>query len=261
MNPNKTYLWSWNSYSESGKLLAEALGILRIKHEGSTFHGNESHTVINWGSSYKTWGVKGFNYKIINVPTAVGQCANKISFFNLCKQAQKDGSSIQVPESTNDKKVVKKWLDDGLCVLAREKVEGSGGEGIIILEQGVDIPSVSLYTKYIPKELEFRVYMVGDVVVDVCRKARNIDETPKNWKIRSRDNGFIFVSYNAEDLLPDTVKQCREAMKVTGLDFAGIDVIVSVKDNLSYILEVNTAPWLNEEIAKHMAAELQKVIT
>lgn len=257
-NASKTYVWCYDAYSESGKLLAQALDVLRIKHEGSTFYGNTSHTVINWGSSSKTWGVKGFGMKILNNPNAVGQCTNKTRFFQLCEKYKNEGGPRIPPWTTSigDAKVL---LAIGDCVFARQKVEGMGGDGIVIMEKPLDIVEAKLYTVYIPKKWEYRLYMVGDKVIDASWKGRLLAETPQNWKVRSRDNGFVHIPMKVEDVPDDVVLQAQKAMMVTGLDFGGVDVILGEKDKLAYVLEVNTAPWLSDETAVLLAAEIKKI--
>jgi glutathione synthase/RimK-type ligase-like ATP-grasp enzyme len=258
INTAKTYMFCYDPYSESGKLLANALEIRRIKHEGSTFYGNSSHLVINWGASPKRWNVKGFGFTIWNNPNAVAQCVNKTKFFSLCNSYGSEAPRI--PEWTTTASVAKEWLTKGSCVIGRKLVEGMGGDGIVIMEKTIDFEECRLYTKYVPKKLEFRLYMVGTKIVDVCRKARNLDETPANWKIRSRANGFIFVHYDEADLPADVIKQVQKAMQITGLDFGGIDVIYNETQEKAYVLEVNTAPWLSESIAQKMAEEMVKAV-
>lgn len=257
-SPSKTFMWCYNPYSESGKLLARELDVLRIKHEGSTFYGNDSHTVINWGSSSKTWGVKGFGMKILNNPNAVGQCTNKTRFFGLCEKYKYEGAP-RIPPWSILPGVAKEWLQKGMCVFARQKVEGMGGDGIVIMEKPVDFAEAMLYTVYIPKKWEYRLYMVGEKVIDASWKGRLLAETPANWKVRSRDNGFVHIPMKVEDVPDDVVLQAQKAMMITGLDYAGVDVIFGEKDKLAYVLEVNTAPWLSDETASLLAAEIKKI--
>lgn len=252
---SKVFMWCYSPLSEGGKLLAEKLGILRIKHENSTFVGNPSHTVVNWGASLKRWGPKGYGFKVINDPNCVSFAVNKYNFFQRMASVLKPA---RVPDWTASDSVAKSWLDKGFCVIGRQILEGMGGEGIVVMEKPVDLVPCKLYTKYIEKEREFRVYVVAGKMVDFCSKRRKYTETPKNWKIRSRENGFVFCWEDQANLPSDCVVQSVLAIKALGLDFGGVDVIFSEKEGKAYVLEVNTAPWLSEYTAEIMAKAIQE---
>lgn len=52
------HLFAHNPHSEGAAELAQALGIRRIRHEGSRYVGNANKHVINWGpavTSQKLW--------------------------------------------------------------------------------------------------------------------------------------------------------------------------------------------------------------
>lgn len=252
MNLGKVFMYCYNANSDGGKLLAQTLGVLRIKHEGSTFYGNADHTVLNWGCSPGIWHVNGHPGEILNHPSKVYNACNKIRCFTRL-----DGYA-RVPDWTVEGDTAIAWLKQGHCVIGRQTVEGMGGEGIVIMERPVDFTACKLYTKYVEKEREFRLYMVRDKMVDFCVKRRKLDETPKNWKIRSRGNGFVFCWTNLDNLPQDVIVQSQKAMKRLGLDYGGVDVIFNEEEQKAYILEVNTAPWLSEYTAELMATEIKE---
>lgn len=260
LDKNKLRLWSYDFNSESGKLLAEQMGILRIKHEGSMFTGNRTHTVVNWGSSPKTFGVKGYSFGVLNNPNAVELCINKIKFFETCSKVIGSSKAPNIPDWTTNKEQAKIWLQEGDCVIARQKVEGMAGDGIVVMNNPEDIVDAKLYTRYIPKSLEFRIYIVAGKMVDFAQKMRKTDEEPKNWKIRSRDNGFVYV-FKEPTVLPDVcVQEALKANDCVGLDFSGVDVVYGSRDKKAYVLEVNSAPWLYQQTAKKMSEALLKAI-
>jgi glutathione synthase/RimK-type ligase-like ATP-grasp enzyme len=259
INKNKLRMWSYDFESDSGKLLADAMGILRIKHENSSFWGNGEHTVINWGASPKKWGVKGYGFKVLNHPMAVAQCTNKIKFFDLCTNSGKENAP-NIPVWTQDFSTVKDWLKAGECVIARSLVEGMGGDGITIMYNPSDFVEAKLYTIYVPKNLEFRIYVVGGKMVDFAQKMKKNDETPTNWKIRSRSNGFIYV-FADPSVLPDAcVEEALRAVNYSGLDFGGVDVVYNNREKRAYVLEVNTAPWLKDSTAVKFGNALLEAI-
>lgn len=255
---SKVLMWSYDPNSESGKLLADSLGIKRIRHENSTFFGGPNHTVVNWGASPKRWGVKGVPGKILNHPSNVKLCTNKRRYFETCEEA--GWSAPRIPDWTENPSTAEQWVHEGHCVLARTLVEGKGGEGIEIVEKLGNhecIVSAPLYTKFVPNYAEFRIYVVGDKMVDFCQKKRKLSETPKNWKVRSRENGFVYCWVDPHELPTSAVPTAIKAVKVAGLQFGGVDVVCG-HDGFSYVLEVNTAPWLSDSTADAMAEAIKE---
>jgi hypothetical protein len=239
-----TAIYSYNQGSASAKALAAALGIKRIKHEGSKFKDSVTNTIINWGSSNVPYN----SCQIINHPTYIAIVTNKLAFFTAM------GNSSWVVPHTTDISKVREWLSDGKIIVARTKLSGHSGEGIVLLEgSDAEIVEAPLYTLYVPKKHEYRVHVrrlegLGDVIMDIFdvqQKKRKTDvaDADVNWKIRNLDGGFI---YAREDIvLPDCVKQCAiEVFSSSGLDFGAVDIIYNEQGNKAYALEINTAPGL-----------------
>lgn len=236
-----THLYSHNPKSEGAANIAGALNIKRIRHgENSKFKGGPKKVVINWGSSNLPPEV--LKSKVINKPEAVGKCTNKLTFFQTVE------GNVSIPPYTTDKEVALKWLTDHV-VVARTILQGSGGEGLIIVDKrNVDnLVKAPLYTQYIPKVDEYRIHVVNGGITDVQRKAlrkgwqdENPGKTP-NFKVRNLENGFIYMREGVE--APDCVlDQAVAAVKAVGLDFGAVDVIYNQKYNKAYVLEVNCAP-------------------
>lgn len=235
-------IYSYNFHSKSAKALAEGLGVKRIKHENSAFVGSDEKVVINWGCSTLPEEVK--KCKIVNNPECVGVASNKLKFFEACE------GYVNIPEFTTSKEKAMEWVDEKNIVIARTKLSGHSGEGIIVVEGENDFKHLSgnlvkLWVKYIPKKEEYRVHVVRDEVIDVRRKALKKD-MPKefaNWKVRNYSNGFIF---RKNDIDPPT-QVLSEAVKATqhiGLDFGAVDVIWNELYQKAYVLEINTAAGL-----------------
>lgn len=239
MKLSNCYIYSHDPNSEGAKVLAEALGIKRIKHENSKFKGNNNKLVINWGSSKVPDEVD--KCQMLNVPLEVSIAANKLTFFH---NTDKD----LTPPWTINKAEVRTWLEEGHEVCARTKLTGSGGDGLVIfcaLDNFVDAP---LYTKYIKKKDEYRVHFANGGIIDIQRKAlKDPDNKDReiNWKIRNLENGFIFMREGVEENTPEKVKEvAQKYIDNTDLNFGAIDIIYNSKYNTAYILEVNTAPGL-----------------
>lgn len=238
-----SYLFSWNKNSEGAKVLADALKIKRIRHEGSTFKGSSKKTVINWGSSNLPDEV--LKSRVLNDPKAVQRCSNKLTFFNTVS------GKISHPEFTTSFQEAMKWITDGHKVCARQVLQGHSAEGLVIMHKD-DVNSfveAPLYTKYVKKLDEYRIHVVNNAVTDVQRKAlktgwteENPGEKP-NWSIRNHANGFVYIRQGFA--APNCVlEEAVKTIQVVGLDFGAVDVIYNNKYETAYVLEVNTAPGI-----------------
>lgn len=248
-----TYIYSYNPHSASAKALADALGVKRIKHVGSKYIGKDTDTIINWGSS--ALPVTCVPCTIINCQSKIEQVTNKLSFFETIE------NELTVPyvAGVHAEAQVRAWLDGGKTVVARTKLTGHSGDGIVVFDKlyvdnGNPVPPAPLYTLYMPKKEEYRVHcclraggIVGThpAVFDVQRKARKLDvpDEEVDWRVRNLNGGFI---YQRQDIdVPDIVKDV--ALKVfeqTGLDFSAVDIIYQESKDKAFALEVNTAPGL-----------------
>jgi glutathione synthase/RimK-type ligase-like ATP-grasp enzyme len=232
------HIYPYKLDSESAKLLAEALGVKRIKKEGSKFKGSPEKVVINWGNSKVS--VEVGKCKVINPPEAVSLAADKLKFFNAMV------GKVSIPPFTTSKADALAAVQAGEVIIARTILNGNSGAGIVVVEKEEDLVDAPLYTKYVPKKQEYRVHVFSGEVVDVQRKARDkgVADELVNWKIRNHQNGFIFArGEDAVGVVPqDVLDQAIAAVKVCGLDFGAVDVIFNDKQRKAYVLEVNTAP-------------------
>lgn len=235
----KVFIYSHNHRSESAKALASELGASRIRHEGSRFKGKPSKTVINWGASEVPEEVGKCN--ILNPPEVVALCSNKLSFF------QEVDGQCRTPLWTDDSEVALTWLEGNGRVFARTKTRGSGGDGIVEVEDADQMVRAKLYTKYQPKREEYRVHIMAGKVFLVQRKAlsSSFPTEAVNWHIRNYGGGFIFTRNEDHTPNPDVIEQALAAFNaIKGLTFGSVDVIFNEYYNQAYVLEINTASGL-----------------
>ena len=237
------HIYAHNANSAGAKALSDALGVRRIRAEGSRYVGAPGKTVINWGSSSIPDHVRGSS--IINRPEVISRVTNKLDFFRLCESA----GAPRIPEFTTNTQTVRRWLMDGHKVVVRRVLNGHSGAGIEILEgEGVDIPQAPLYTVYVPKKEEWRLHVFRNggelTIIDQQRKIRdpNYEGVP-DWNVRSHANGFIFAREVAPPH-PDVLTQALKALDVSGLDFGAVDVVYNQQKGQAYVLEINSAPGL-----------------
>lgn len=240
-------LYPYKAGSKSATALAKALGIKRIKAEGSKFNGGG--TVINWGAGRLPQWAK--DTVVLNTPDNVKRAANKLKLFKLVEQKAgeyypDDINILSIPPFCTSRELAEKWLADG-AVVCRTKLSASSGEGIVLAENKEEMVDAPLYTKYIPKKDEYRVHCfhgpAGSVVLDVARKARRKDHEDPNWKVRVHDNGFVYAREGVEP--PQAVlATALKIFRISELDFGAVDVIYQKRSDKAYALEINTAPGL-----------------
>ena len=245
------YLYPYNVNSESSKLLAKALGIKRIKHEGSKFLP-KGQTIINWGS---TSIPAEYSLKCNVLNRDVVLAVNKLKFFQ-----QVEGEPWCIPFTTNIDTAAS-WIDEGCVIVCRTKLTGHSGEGIVIANTKEELAPAPLYTKYMKKKDEYRIHISKGTIFLMQRKARNKDipNEQVDWLVRNHANGFIYAHLDLD--IPECVKAVAKAcMEVLGLDFGAVDVTYNEASNKAYVLEVNSSPGLSgEETLKRYAAMFKEM--
>lgn len=256
------YIYSWNPNSEGAKTLKDAMGIKRIKNEGSKFKGAANKVVINWGSSQVPDEV--LKCKVINHPKKVAITSDKLKFF---KHIYDPLDNAFIPDFTSSYEEALAWVGAKYWVCARTILNGHSGAGIVLMHKDnpQDFVKAPLYVKYIPKNEEYRVHVIYGKVVDVQRKtlSKEKGEAAKeageiNWKIRNLNNGFIYQRANINpsksvyDVAIKTVGLC-------GLDFGAVDIVVHKATGDPYVLEINSAPGLQGQTVESYAKALGKM--
>lgn len=238
-------LFSWNN-GESSKLLAEALGIRRLKHVGSRFRPTLRDTLINWGL-----GKYDPNYgRVLNDPEKVRKVTNKLRFFLKYEQGIRDadGLNFNVPPYFFDRAAATQWLRESRGTLVcRTIVDGHEGAGIVLCDDPAQVPEASLYTAYVKKQAEYRVHVgrkpdATYVVIDQVQKVKKRG-VEGDFRIRNTANGCIFIR-GGINVPPCVVDGAVEAIKFYDLDFGAVDVIYNGHYDKAYVLEINTAPGI-----------------
>jgi len=237
--------------SKSARLIAEMLGVKRINMNASTYNPKSHHTVINWGSH------RVFPYvQYVNHPEKVQVAANKLSSMRAFKQKH-----VSTVEWTTNAIEANQWVNEGHVVFARTLLNSSEGKGIVVVNQG-SVPDAPLYTKYKKKKKEFRVHVFDGTVISVQEKRKRKDYNgTTNAQIRSYRHGWVFCRENVVEPA-DLRSVAQQAIKALGLHFGAVDIIWNALDNVSYVLEVNTAPGVEgsstDIYAQTIKAYLQK---
>jgi hypothetical protein len=251
MSLRRTFMYTGSRFSESAKKVATLLGIRRIRHRNSRYRARTGDKVINWGASESRPGMSVVRW--FNRPPLRG--INKLTCFNILR-----GANVSIPEYTTSRNAV----DRDHTWLARHTVTGSGGRGITIINPGDNVPSAPLYVKYVPKKYEVRIHVANGETFDVQQKMfRRGTAGDVNHKIRSHDNGFIFVRHGLSIPTAALVKCHREAVKAVvalGMDFGAVDVIFNERQDKAFVLEVNSSPGVEASTATNYANMLRRMV-
>lgn len=254
--------------------LKNALGAVLLRSEGSAYRGRNNKLLINWGSSgqeaLRLFGLTAPGNRLNN-PYCIGQAANKLE----CLKVLTDHEISTVPWFNN--------LADALAhsergrIYARTKLTGSSGEGIRLImsnedpqaeEVGDDFPfpvdftgdnfneatyaRTQLFTVgIVGKRQEWRVHVVkGEVILSQLKMRRQGFEDNEGYTslVRNVETGWVYsVNFNRGDYQQlDAVQRLAiQAVEALGLDFGAVDIVE--KRGEPFVLEVNTAPGLDEE--------------
>ena len=195
-----------------------------------------SSVVVNWGSTLPLSALT-----VVNRPEAVALAVDKLDTFNtLLKRG------VSIPQFSTSLEAERQGI-----WLARTKLRSSGGEGIIVIRPGDEVPQAPLYVQYIPKHLEYRVHVfnqLGGSTTYVQQKLRRnaAEQTADEKLLRNHSNGWVFAQ-PVGDIPAAVCKQAVAAVEYLGLDFGAVDVVVGRDDGKAYVLEVNSAPGLQGE--------------
>lgn len=196
------------------------------------------------GRRYLNWGCQELpDGDIINKAHSVRMASNKTQAFAVMVTA-----GVPCVDYTVDIDVARQWLGAGETVIARALVQASGGRGITVVEQGMDMPHVPLYTKYFKKAAEYRVHVFNGEVIKVQQKLKKLG-VEYDSKIRNHDNGYVFASGFTIPPDPSVLEISIRAVQALGLDFGAVDIGWNQKKREARVFEVNTAPGLTPSTA------------
>ena len=247
--------------SSACRAIVRRMGGRLIKRANSAYCRRPSDIVVNWGCSYVPASIT----VSINSPVSVAEACNKIVTFEVLQQA-----GVAIPEWTRAWEVAKRWHGAGALVYARTRLSASRGKGIVLidpaqpweqqLEDASATGNIPLFTKKVENSREFRVYVVGGRVTTVLEKRRRRGTTP-NEHIRSHGD-WVFALGLRGPIQQDFYDECIKAVQALGLDFAGLDVVISSESGRATILEVNSAPGVDAPTSQTQFIEgLQQLIT
>lgn len=233
-------VYPYKMASKSGKLLASVLECKRVNPDGD-YVPKPNDVIINWGSGHTPIWRHALQKKgqVINHWQNVNYAIDKAETFRRFEDC-----GVRYPDITASIRKAKTWLEDDEYVVGRRTLDGKDGDGIVFMKGMTDFEECRLYTKYVKKTTEYRVYVMDGAVIDCLEKRRDTDRLNAGTVdpfIRTEKNGWCFCRGNVT--MPRQVgQQAIKAVEALGLVFGGVDVIFSPAIERAYVLEVNTAP-------------------
>jgi glutathione synthase/RimK-type ligase-like ATP-grasp enzyme len=166
-----------------------------------------------------------------------------------------DEARIPAPDWTQDRERAGEWLGAGRSVVVRTLLRGYDGHGVSVVAPGEALPPAAVYSRYIPKQHEFRVNVLkGDALQILERRRRNGSRGDE--RIRNSDNGYVFCRDGFVE--PEGIRALAiSATEAVGYNFGGVDII-QTEEGLK-VLEVNSAPELGPISAEIVATKIEQL--
>lgn len=213
-----------NKSCVTGRNLARYLGLPHGKSCDERYD-----YLLRWGSSRRVTYAPEVGP--INSRRAVAANTDKLDSLRAMEDA-----GVSVPAFSTDPADIE-WP-----ALGRDRQHTQGTDITLILQQrDATLTDNDFYTEYIPTKLEYRVHVFDGEVIKVHEK-RLRQEAENHPYIRNAETGWVFVEPRRRE--PDH-ELCVNAVEALDLDFGAVDVVRG-EDDEEYVLEVNSAPSLDE---------------
>lgn len=227
-------VYPYKKASKSGKDISRSLGCKRILTE--TYQPRRTDIIINWGSTSMPYLSSKHD---LNKVSAVRRAADKLDTFEHIFSENPD----IIPEWTTDIAQARAWLESENCkIYCRLSLTAHSGRGIVVAETLEDLVEAPLYTKGAKNKYEFRVHVFKNKIIDVQQKKRRRGTNPSNH-IRNHVSGWVFCRGDINPPI-SLLQSAVNGVDCLKLDFGAVDIGYRVRDDKSFIFEINTAPGL-----------------
>jgi carbamoylphosphate synthase large subunit len=246
-------IYPYRAGSRGANVLAAALDCRVLRRERSKYVRRDGDLIINWGASDCPYNGKG----VANQPDSIEPASNKLKCFKLMQEAE-----VSIPRFWTNAKDVP---DDAFPVMCRTKLQAHSGDGIVVAEHRDQLVAAPLYTQYVKKKEEYRVHAIrkpggATSIITVQRKAKKNGVVDADFMVRNLANGFVYLVNDGNAKTPNCVLgEAMKALESTGLAFGAVDVIYNESQNKAYVLEINTAPGLEERTAQAYATSFREI--
>lgn len=236
VNMFKYKVFPYKLGSQSAKVLAQSLGVKRIK---PTYTPRRNEIIINWGRSTNVDHYPVSEYDL-NPSYAIATACNKLKTF---KELEQFGFEHLPIWSDSRYEIYNLWANHpDKTVYCRTSLTGHSGSGIIIATNSYELVDAPLYTIQTKHKYEFRVHVFKGKVIDVQQKKKRAG-VESNSAIRNHSNGYVYA--RCDITVPSIVLEASaKAVSIIGLDFGAVDIGYRERDNKAFVFEINTAPGL-----------------
>ncbi len=205
--------------------------------------------LASWDSVKEWYEAQLPNATWVNRPSASVQSRNVLKQLRLAQ-----GIGFNVPETlfTNHLESLQVFARDSKVVIKQGNL-GISIEGKRILTSLIDVGSIGkemlqgcpcLFQKYLPKQFELRVHVIGDTVLSCKIDSQKSEKTRIDWRNYDLEN----TPHEVFELDDDTRKKCVDIVKKLSLSFGIIDMIVTPTGEIVF-LECNSQghwAWIEE---------------
>lgn len=221
-------------------------------YNGSTDKLPEADMVFRWGTTTTVPG----NPKVINKLSAMEKTTDKRGFRLEC--AKND----LAPRSWGSFDELLENNPNGLdrSVLVRPAFHAKSQDMLLCTtlyeaKKAIQTVGKGYISEFIEKKQEFRVFIAQNRVVWVIEKFPE-NEEDLSWGC-VQDGSFAYVGWSEWPM--ESVRVSLEAMKLSGLDFGAVDVMVD-QTGKAYVCEINTAPYLTPYYRKAIGKVFRAII-
>lgn len=234
------YVWYSRGSCVTGRELARRLGCCRTMVSPRLLDSQD--LVLCWGGRLR--GSRcGVVEKTFNDVERVECYSNKYNALKVMEDA-----GVRVPKSVLGSQLVEalECGDLELPVVRRRWCHQQGLDAVLVEDDPQNFDN-GYVLQFIPSDREYRVHVFDGKVIRASKKVfpRGLDGDG-GW-VRCHHGGWIMRDFRSLDNLGQRFKDVAVAAVVAlGYVFGAVDVVVSSEDGLPYVLEVNSAPSLDE---------------
>lgn len=146
-------------------------------------------------------------------------------------------------EFTIDYDTAQGWLSSGYTVMARNKIKGQTGSGVVVVKPDTKtcLPEdVKVFTKYISHKREFRINLFKHKLVNVREKKKLKGFIGGDFHIRNIANGYTTAKCSSYP--QQIVELAEKASLCSESDFIGVDIGYNELKDFAFVIEVNSGP-------------------
>ena len=221
-------------YSAVSKPTAQALaGVLNIRAV-SQVTDPRVNKLIRWGS---TTVVRKRPRQVLNKRNSILQAVDKLATLIMLSN-----KGIRVPQFFS----MDNYEGQQRFPYLVRTINHTQGRDIQLCLQQRDLEKARVNgydyaIQYIPTKREYRIHVFKGEIIKTSEKVETNPENAVPY-IRNLDHGYTF-RHERTDISRESEWLAVEAVRALNLDFGAVDLVVS-DDEISYVLEVNTAPSL-----------------